>query len=85
MKSKRRCDEVSLKYIGLRFPPFFPPQYPEEEKLLHPRPKAMGVEQQSTVFETGRNFRFLALAAGNGKHSEYAVKVPAASALPLTK
>ena len=33
-------------------------------KLLHPRPKAMGVEQQSAVFETGRNFRFLALAAG---------------------
>ena len=31
-------------------------------KLLHPRPKAMGVEQQSAVFETGRNFRFLALA-----------------------
>ena len=24
-------------------------------KLLHPRPKAMGVEQQSAVFETGRN------------------------------
>jgi len=30
-------------------------------KLLHPRPKAMGVEQQSAEFETGRNFRFLAL------------------------
>ena len=33
-------------------------------KLLHPRPKAMGVEQQSAVFETGRSFRFLTLAAG---------------------
>ena len=31
-------------------------------KLLPPRPKAMGVEKQSAVFETGRNFRFLALA-----------------------
>ena len=31
-------------------------------KLLHPRPKAVGVEQQSAVLETGRNFRFLALA-----------------------
>jgi len=27
-------------------------------KLLHPRPKAIGVEQQSAEFETGRNFRF---------------------------
>jgi len=32
-------------------------------KLLHPRPKAMGVEQQSAVFETGRDFRFLAVVA----------------------
>ena len=33
-----------------------------DTKLLHPRPKAMGVELQFAVFETGRNFRFLTLA-----------------------
>jgi len=37
-------------------------------KLLHPRPKAMGVEQQSAVFETGRNFRFLS------QHSSYGLR-----------
>ena len=52
-------------------------------KLLHLRPKAMGVEQQSAVFETGRNFWFVTLAAGDGNRSEYAVGIPAASALPL--
>ena len=39
-------------------------------KLLHPGPKAMGVEQQSAVLETGRNFRFLALVAPCRSQSE---------------